>query len=392
MMSKTRSNPRHRGYDVVVVGAGPAGGAAAHELVASGLRVVVLDRERLPRYKPCGGAISGDILDRLPVDGDAVRVSRVRTVRFRFADSQEVVGRISDNAVSIVDRPRFDEALVRGSGAEVREGARVTGVENGDDGVTVETADGERIHARYCIAADGPASTVARQLFRARDELGVAVEADVARGNGHQELPHGRDVALFHFGSVPNGYSWVFPREETVSVGAGVFRATRARLKPEVEKLAGEWGSTPDGIGLQGRPLPVSLSRRTRRVGGVLLAGDAAGLIDPLLGEGIRHAVASGRLAARCIAAGRPGDYEGLVHREVAADLIWAGVFARFFHRFPRVSYELGVKNPRFIGDFLEVLAGRMSYLQFMFRSPLYAGRSLLDPRGKYPYSGWQPG
>jgi flavin-dependent dehydrogenase len=152
-------------------------------------------------------------------------------------------------------------------------------------------------------------------------------------------------------------------------VGIGTFQTWASGLRATLESEMESLGVPLDGVRLRGHPLPIHLSRERLRRGRVLLVGDAAGLVDPLLGEGIRHAVDSGRLAAEAIADGRVADYSQAVHQQIGRDLLWGRRWARLFYDHPRRSFDLGVRNPRFLADFVRFFAGEMTYRRLAIRA-----------------------
>jgi len=158
-----------REYDVIVVGAGPAGATAAFHLGAAGQRVLVLEKERLPRHKPCAGGVPTSVLRRFPVDFSPVVERAVRRVRFRFADGREVAADLPQGAVVTVRRDRFDHYLVSQARAEVRDDAPVADIRQDDTGVEAVLASGEAIRARYLILADGANSRLARRVGLRRE-------------------------------------------------------------------------------------------------------------------------------------------------------------------------------------------------------------------------------
>jgi flavin-dependent dehydrogenase len=131
-------------------------------------------------------------------------------------------------------------------------------------------------------------------------------------------------------------------------------------LKREMDKV----GIDIEGAPLRGHPLPIYLRHETLQRSRVLLAGDAAGLMDPLLGEGIRYAVKSGQLAAQAILSGDLSGYSSRIHREIGDDLLWGLRWAHAFYKHPHGSFELGVRNPWFVEEFLRLFSGRSSYRQ----------------------------
>jgi geranylgeranyl reductase family protein len=375
--------------DVIVVGAGPAGGAASSVLVNNGRSVLLLEQQRLPRSKPCGGAVPAPLLERYPAASAAGFFRWIEGVSFQLRREPAVEVSLPDRSIALLDRARFDAALARGSGAEIRDACRARSIHQDHDGVTVEVDGGARFRASYCILATGSAPGLVRRVgLPLNRRIGSVAEADVAAGPRES-------VARFIFGTVPWGYVWSFPRHETVSVGAGSLwgpaSSIRGELRKEIRRIGPSSASEPS---IAGGGLPICTGYRPLRRGRVLLAGDAAGLVDPLLGEGIRHAVRSGELAGEACANDELGSYARHVNREIVADLVWAGRWARLFYGLPGLSFALGVRNPHFVDAFIRVMSGRLSYTGLLARSPFYALRGLAEryliaPRkDRYPRSG----
>lgn len=383
-------------YDVIVVGAGPAGAAAAYWLGEIGRRVLVLEKERLPRYKPCGGGSSRATLARFPFDFSSVVEREVSCFRVRFRDGREIRAALTGPPLVMMMRDRFDAHILHQARAEVLDRSPVESLRQDGQVVEVATCAGETFHARYLIGADGANSRVARLagLWRKR-RLGVALEAEVpADGRLMAEYA---ETALFLLGALPWGYLWVFPKSDHLSVGCGTFLSRcpgmRERLRREMERLGIEIGAAP----LRGHPIPIYQPRAPLCQGRVLLAGDAAGLVDPLLGEGIRYAVESARLAVEAVVAGDVAAYTRRVHREIGADLRWGRLWARLFFDHPRASFELVIRNARFLEAFLGMMAGQTTYRRILACIPFYLlegiGRRLpADPVGRAQSGGNQSG
>jgi len=370
-------------HDVIIVGAGPAGAAAGYWLGEAGCRAVVLEKRTLPRYKPCGGGVPKAVLDRFPFDLSPVVERWIRRVRFRFSDGREAVARLPDCPIAMVMRDRFDLRMIDHVQAKVRENAYVVALEQEATGVAVTTASGETLRARYLIGADGASSRVSwlAGLRRGR-QMGVAMEAEAPVTE--DLLEEYQDTALFVFGTPPNGYLWVFPKAEHLSVGIGTFQGRASNIKHLLQTEMAKLGIHIDGVRLRGHPLPVHLKHEPLHRGRVLLTGDAAGLMDPLLGEGIRHAVDSGRLAAESVLNDDPASYSRQVHQKIGRDLLWGRWWAHLFYRYPRASFELAVRNPRFVSDFLRLFVGETSYRRMTLRA---VPNVLLGFSGRLPAS-----
>ena len=355
-------------YDTIVVGAGPAGAAAAYWLSCAGWQVIVLEKETLPRYKPCGGGVPRAVFERFPFDFSPIVERWVRQVRFRFRDGREVLTDLPDHSVAMVMRDRFDLHILTHARADVREEAQVTGLEQDGSGVMVSTASGETLRARYVIGADGANSRVSRLVgLRPNSQMGVAIEAEVPVDDDLvQEYV---DTALFIFGTPSNGYLWIFPKAEHLSVGIGSFRGRVSDIRQILQREMARLGIAIAGVRLRGHPLPIHLKREPLRSGRVLLTGDAAGLVDPLLGEGIRHAVDSARLATESLLNDSPQSYSSRVNQEIGRDLLWGRRWAQLFYAHPRGCFELAVRNPLFVRDFLRLFAGEISYRRMAFHA-----------------------
>jgi geranylgeranyl reductase family protein len=352
---------RNAPYDAIVVGAGPAGASAAYWLGEAGASVLVLERCSLPRYKPCGGAVTRGALAALPFDLAPVAEQEIRRVRFRYCDGREVAMDLQNAHVTMVMRDRFDFALLQQTRAEVCEGDEVVALDQDETGVTVSTQSGKAFRARYVVGADGANSIVARRAgLRRHRYLGASMEVEVQVER--DLLESYAATALFHFGSPPTGYQWVFPKSTHLSVGIGAFASAGVGMRAALRRTMDGLGISIDGSAAHGHPLPIYVRREPLHSGRVLLAGDAAGLIDPLLGEGIRHALQSGKLTAEAIARDDPASYDVQVRRQIGDDLLWGLRWARLFYRFPRLSYDWGVRNRLFVEEFLGRFAGKTTY------------------------------
>jgi geranylgeranyl reductase family protein len=360
-------------FDVIVAGAGAGGASAAYFLTRAGLTVMVIEKEIVPRYKACGGAIPRQTLEQFPFDFNNIPQTAPVGVRLTFPGQSPVSFSLPDRPVVMIMRDDFDAFLLTRSGAELLPATAVANVAVGDDCVRVE-AGGRRLTARYLVGADGAASGVARclGLRRGRTAAG-ALEAEVPLEGQrvlHQEYA---SQAIFAMGVVPWGYAWVFPKREYLSVGILHSRRGRIDLRAALRQVMEVLGISLEGVRLHGHPLPVYQAppwpfwrgqpQETLSTHRCVLVGDAAGLVDPLLGEGIRYAITSGRLAARAIAQDDLSGYEDAIWKEIGRDLATAGLAASTYYRIPRLSYQLGLQNPATVRHILGVLAGRASYV-----------------------------
>jgi geranylgeranyl reductase family protein len=309
--------------EVLVVGGGPAGSATAALLAQRGHDVLLLERARFPREKPCAEYLSPgvvDVLERLGALDELLALEparphgmRVGTERASFLVSHEAASDCCGRAGLGVARPLFDQVLLdhaRSSGARVQEGLRVRGARV-DCGRVVGLYAGPQgreseLRARFVVAADGLHSTVARSLgldvpSRAPRRLGLIARYDGVSGIGRfGEMHVGRDL---YCGLAPVGGGVV----NVGLVGAlGVKRAGEpieryferrlAELPGACRALEGAHRITPiRGIG--------PLARRVSRVAGpgYLLVGDAAGFLDPFTGEGVYRALRGAELAAGAV-------------------------------------------------------------------------------------------
>ncbi|GAA3490882.1 geranylgeranyl reductase family protein [Streptomyces cremeus] len=292
-------------WDVVVVGAGPAGASAAHAAASAGRRVLLLEKAELPRYKTCGGGIIGPSRDSLPPGFVLPLQDRVHAVTFSLNGKLTRTRKSRKMLFGLVNRPEFDQALVEAAqkaGAVVRTGASVARVEQHGAAVpdrrtaAVVLADGETVLARAVVGADGSASRIGAHVGVELDQVDLGLEVEIPVPKTVAEDWAGR--VLIDWGPLPGSYGWVFPKGDTLTVGViaakGEGAATKQYLTDFIARqgLAGFEPSVSSGHLTRCRAAGSPLSR-----GRVLVCGDAAGLLEPWTREGISFALRSGRLA-----------------------------------------------------------------------------------------------
>ncbi|MFQ5911770.1 MAG: geranylgeranyl reductase family protein [Nitrospinota bacterium] len=358
-------------YDVIVVGMGPGGSSAAHSLAEGGASVLGIERQAFPRTKPCGGALSVKIDRLLDPDFRPVVEREVYGVRITCNGEAWSSHRSPSPIVYMVMRPSFDLYLLekaRAAGAEIREGESVVSVEEEGAGVVVRTPH-QTYRARYLVAADGAASIVARSLRIHRELIkGVAIEAEVMVPS--EILADMDEEGWIDFGTVPYGYGWIFPKRDHLSAGVAGWESKVGNIKRVFERFLSSQRLLNKTFDLrkQGYWIPARRgSRGCLSTGRCMFVGDAAGLADPLLGEGIYYAAWSGQVAAECLqeslarGESRISRYDERVDAEIYPEFWPAWRLANFLYRFPSVGLQL-LADSEIMEVFFQILRGEEGY------------------------------
>lgn len=294
-------------FDAVVVGGGPAGATAAHELAAQGYTVLLLDRAG--RTKPCGGAIPPRLIRDFAIP-DQLLVAKVTSARMVAPSDRRVDIPIENGFVGMVDREAFDPWLRERAvtqGAQLRAGLfdKLDRDADGQALVCYTLRDGSerpvQVRARIVIGADGATSEVARQTVPGACKMRyVFAYHEIIRSPRapHASFDASRCDVVYRGKLSPDFYSWVFPHGDTTSVGSGSAQKGFS-LRGAVSALRQTAGLEGETLRREGAPIPIKPLPRWDNGKDVLLAGDAAGVVAPASGEGIYYAMFGGQLAAQ---------------------------------------------------------------------------------------------
>jgi len=368
----------------VVIGAGVSGATLAYEVASRGAEVLVLEKETLPRYKACAGGITVRTAELLGLDMAGIARSVVHGARI-FYQGDEFTKWCDKPLIYTVMRDEFDYFLVergRQIGVTVLDGSPVCDVKEEEGYVRVETKDAS-FSAQIVAGADGAHSVLASRLGLLKQmSFGLALEAEISVPS--QKLIQWDSLMGLCLGYLRGGYGWVFPKKDHLSVGIGGSLDQAKALKSRYMAVLASLGLTKDRVTkLRSYWLPVRQRGQAAYSGRCLLVGDAAGLVDPVTGEGIHHAVKSAKLAAPFVLEALGGrvdelrSYGRALEREIAPELTAARAFRRLFTWFPGLCYGMVEDSDRLWRACCRLLRGEETYLSLKRR--LGPGQVLVD-------------
>jgi geranylgeranyl reductase family protein len=302
--------------------------------------VLLVDKARFPRDKPCGGGLTGRALKRIPVDPSPVVERDVDRFELRLRYGSRFTRNHDAPLIRMTQRRRLDAFLVEqavAAGAEFRDGVRAESLGPSGAGVAARI-DADHVRAGVLVGADGANGMVARTIGVDESIVrGVALEGNVPLDALAADLER---TAVIELAVLPGGYGWVFPKGDHANLGVGGWGSEGPRLRDHLARLARAHGVDPGTpTEIRGHRLPMRRLGTPAGAGRTLLVGDAAGLVDPLSGDGLYEAFVSARLAAEAVVSGDLDGYTAALaaalDRHAAAS--WAA--KRAFDRYPRTVF-----------------------------------------------------
>jgi geranylgeranyl reductase family protein len=364
-----------RVHDVVVVGAGPAGSRVAYLLARAGLDVVLADKEEFPRDKVCGGGLSSKTINLLKVDLSPITQCTITGAYLTYRNETTVVKDLGRHHGLTTLRRDFDKFLLDaaiGQGARFLSKHPLLSAEVEDEWVTVALG-GEQLRCRYLFGADGVFSRVRRLLFpRGIVEYSPSTEALVYVKPEILARFEGR--VLFDFGGMPNGYGWIFPKEDHLNAGVySVFPSPdiRRRLKSFLDRYSSL--RSFDRIEYRGSCIPLRNRPGVFQRGPVWLLGDAAGFAEAFYGEGIYYALKSAKIAADALTSSfgsrEASEYTRRIRAEILQDLRYADLTSRLFFRAPRFAFYRMVRSRQVNEYFAGLITGTVRPRECFFKT-----------------------
>lgn len=358
-------------YDLIIAGAGPAGSSAAREASKAGLDVLLIDKDRFPRYKPCGGGLSERALSYLDFSlPEKICERSITGARICFGD--RVIDRHKDYRLTVtLTRSVFDDFLLkkaRETGVQVVTGQKVLDFWEDDEKVEVRAGD-ETYSSKYLILAAGSQSRLKDSIRErdGKDRYGVCVVTEIPEENGVIDARLGNALEI-HFGVARMGYGWIFPHDGYYSVGIGGLAKdlpNPGNVMIDFLRKNGFDGS----YRLRGHLIPFGGINRVTASNRVLLTGDSAGFVDSFTGEGIAYAIKSGQNAALTVAdkledddLDLAGSYQQRCKKDFGDDLKYSLIMARIMHSWPEMFFRMLATRDDFLDKFLEVPAMKGTY------------------------------
>ena len=290
-------------YDVVIIGAGPGGVAAAHNFINNGVSCILIDKQKFPRNKLCAGGITSkafELMKSLKLEEFDIRNVVVSEGASLYLEYEHIADIKAKGLTYLVDRFEFDDYLVnqyKQKGGKLLEGRKVVNIDMENNIIILD--GGEVIKFKYIIGADGAVGITKGLVDENIKANGFCLQIEIDRGQFNYE---GNNMSLY-YGVIPQGYGWIFPKKKTLTVGFGGDYDKNLNYHEEFEKFLSKLGINYDKRNFRGAMLPFGeyIKNPINKSKNLLLVGDAAGLVDPITGEGIYFAMLSGIKASNVI-------------------------------------------------------------------------------------------
>ena len=379
-------------YDVVIVGAGPSGSTAAKNLAENGKKVLIIDKQKFPRDKPCGGAIPTRVMKQFPYVEEFI--DSISYGSYTHSSSLKYTLKFVREKpfLATVIRKDFDDGLVKlavNAGATFLNSKAVKDVTTQKDKVVLLLDDNEKIEAKIVLGCDGMRSIVAEKtnLCKKMDDICISVvqEQPMSTQQLQKYFTDKKIVHLFIKTQGIAGYGWIFPKKKHINIGMGQFESAVDSSKPRPNlkesykkyiKLLKEKKMLPKDFPIEnvkGGTLPVFPLKKTY-TDRVLICGDAAGFINSITGEGIYYAMASGEMAANVALESLDSDdmsseflskYQDLWYDKFGKDLKLLGRFNKMWGTDSEKIVRLLSKDLKFAKLIIGITGGRISISKY---------------------------
>jgi geranylgeranyl reductase family protein len=369
-------------FDAVVVGSGPSGATAAFFLAKEGYSVAIIEKEKLPRYKTCGGGLIHRGKKLLPFDISSAIDKEFTCIEAYFSNQNlHLKSERPFPVVSMVMRDKLDQCIVNESvnlGVKLFEKHKLIHIEYKDE-LSYLTTDQGVITARFVIGADGALSPTAKLAGWIKDTrfLVPALEYEVfVKPEKFEKLS--KEVR-FDIDFLPKGYAWNFPKKNHLSLGVVAFSRSRIDLKKYYQDYIHFLGIEASDIvneEAHGFQIPVTYRSDGFVRNNVFLIGDAAGFADPITAEGISNAIYSGKIVAESIIESKlvlkeaSLLYDKKLKEKLLPELKTATFLANLFYNQPKIrNFIINKSGNKFAEYLTAIFVGEKSYPNDLIKS-----------------------
>jgi geranylgeranyl reductase family protein len=366
-------------YDVIIVGSGPAGATAAYFLAINGVKPLIIEKKRFPRYKTCGGGVVSRVKDLLPFDLDEVletscMQAEVYDKGSRLHFSSERVYPI----IMMTMRENFDSFLLSKAieqGAVLKDKCEVRDFKITGNGIEIN-AGAENFISKFVIAADG-SNGIFSKRFNSIDDVVRLPALEYEIFTDIDTYARFCNKARFDFGFPENGYGWVFPKKDHLSVGVVGMTKINCNLNEVFSKYINQLRIIEIlNSEKHGYTIPILKRKKVFNHAGILFTGDAAGFADPIIGEGISGAILSGRLAAESIISANFDEkkaaflYNRAIYGTLMKEYRSAKVISTLIYNYPKLRSFLFRSYGQKIAEIItDIFSGKLKY-STLFNSP----------------------